>query len=205
LVRSNVELTIDAVRSAQSYRARTFVYLSSVSVNGDVETEVNPNSPIINPGVYGISKYLGEMAVKSAPFRTMSIRMCGVIGRGAHRNWLSRVLRAAKDGSEIEVCSPYSAFNNAVHVSDLCAFVKAVIVNPDWSGHQTVTTGAAGISTPLAVVSQVVERTGRRAGIRLVNPSKKSFVVNNDLAVKFGYRPGNITEIVNRYVEESLA
>lgn len=203
-VKSNIELTIDTVRAAQASSARTFIYLSSVSVNGDIEKEVNPDSSIVNPGVYGISKYLGEVAVNAAPFRTMSIRSCGVIGRGAHRNWLSRVLGAAKEGSEIEVSNPYSPFNNAVHVGDLCAFIRSLILNLDWSGHQTVTIGASGLSTPLAVVSQIVERMGRRAGIRLINSAKPSFTINNDAAIRFGYRPGNITEIVNRYVEESL-
>lgn len=204
MIQVNAFGAAEALWSAKAYKAKTFIYMSTVSVNGEISSDVvDATTPIINPSPYGISKYMGELAIKDWPIRAMTIRSCGVIGKGAHRNWLSRVLKSAQLGEEIAISNSETQFNNAVHVSDLCQFIISAIENPDWDGQETVTIGADGMTTIGGIVGSIIDATGRKSGLLVQAKKSRPFVVSSEKAKTFGYRPMHINEMVRRFVAES--
>lgn len=204
LIYANALGTEESLWTAKAYKAKTFIYMSSISVNGEINSDVvDETTPIVNPSPYGISKYMGELAIKDWPIRAMTIRPCGVIGKGAHRNWLFRVLKSAQLGEEIAVSNPEAQFNNAVHVSDLCQFIITAVENNDWDGQETVTIGADGMTTIGAIVGSIIDATGRKSGLLVQAKKSRPFVVSSQKAKAFGYRPMHINEMVRRFVVES--
>src|SRR5207248_1320682 len=90
---------------------------------------VDETTPITDPDIYGLTKLIGEKLVgdPTATFRSIAIRLPGVVGPGSVRNWLTNVVAAAKEGREIDIYNPTASFNNAIHVADLARFVANLL------------------------------------------------------------------------------
>ncbi len=205
MVLNNAVATGRMVDYAKKADAKTFVYLSSISVCGQITGQVvDENTPILNPDPYGMTKRLGELIVGESPIRSISIRCCGIIGRGSSRNWLSRVLESAKRGNEIAINNPQAQFNNAVYVGDICQFVSDVISNPNWSGHPIVTAGADGMTTVGQAVQTIVDATGGKSPIRVSKYLGQSFTVLSERAKALGYRPQEIIPMLKQFVADQL-
>src|SRR6266481_3953120 len=140
MVRDNVTATTRLIDYACEACATTFIYLSSLSIYGNiVGPVVDEATSIVNPNVYGVTKYKGETMLREAPLRSLSIRLPGVIGRGSVRNWLTGVLHAAKHGRTIALYSPENKFNNAIHINDLCRFVADMVEHTAWCSGDVAT------------------------------------------------------------------
>jgi nucleoside-diphosphate-sugar epimerase len=202
--RSNVEGTRNLVEHAKRAGVRCFVYLSSLSAYGRIEGgTVDEATPVRDPDVYGKSKLEGETLVCGGAFRSLAIRLPGVLGPGSVRNWLTGVLEKARAGRDIEVFSPHAPFNNAAHVSDLADFVCG-LVSRTWEGHDAVTIGAAGQTTVGEAVRILVDAFGGRSKIVVRQAPKPSFLVSSARASeRYGYRPMEIGAMLRRFAQEN--
>ena len=207
LVRDNVMATARLVAHAWAAGTHTFIYLSSLSVNGLIPGPlVDEQTPIYDPDAYGMSKYLGELIVREEPsLRSLSLRLPEVIGRGSVRNWLTSVLAAAKEGRPITLFNGEAPFNNAVHVNDLCDFVGALL-DLGWSGHDVVTLGAAGKTTTRGAVDILVQATGARSAINTEPSRRPPYVISIERArEKYGYTPMHIEAMLQAFALENQA
>jgi nucleoside-diphosphate-sugar epimerase len=207
IVKSNVLATEKLIRHAKTTGVRRFIFLSSLSVYGQVSSPiVDEATPIINPGVYGLSKRIGEHLLmgEAQCFPSLAIRLPGVIGPGSVRNWLTSVMQAARAGREIVAFNPDAQFNNAVHVADLAKFVCGLLER-HWKGAETVTIAAAGGLCIKDVIELIIESFGGRSQVRFEAPSNKSFIVSSSRAKQFfGYDPMQIEEMLYRFAKENL-
>jgi nucleoside-diphosphate-sugar epimerase len=205
LVRDNATATARLVAHAWAAGAKTFIYLSSLSVNGRISgLVVDEQTPIIDPDAYGMSKHLGELIVREEPsLRSLSLRLPGVIGKGSVRNWLTSVLTAAKENRPITLFNGEAQFNNAVHVTDLCAFVAALL-HSDWSGHDVVMLGAAGATTTRRAVNILVEATGSRSLVGTEVSRRPPYAISIERARKlYGYAPMQIETMLQTFAAEN--
>ncbi len=111
-----------ALASFAARRGCPFVYLSSLSVCGRITAPVvDENTSRIDPGPYGMTKYLGECALNdlAADLPSLSLRLPGLVGPRADGPWLARLARAALADRELVITNAESQFNNVVHVEDL--------------------------------------------------------------------------------------
>src|SRR5262249_564565 len=137
MVRDNACATARLLAYAKAAGAGTFIYFSTLSIYGEIPGPVvNEKTPIVNPDVYGMTKYLGEMMLRElpAPARSMSIRLPGVLGRNSVRNWLTGMLAAAKEGRDVSCYNPQATYNNAAHIDDLGRFVEHLLNDQSWTG-----------------------------------------------------------------------
>jgi nucleoside-diphosphate-sugar epimerase len=205
LVRDNVTATARLVAHAWASGAQTFIYLSSLSVNGLIPGPlVDELTPIHDPDAYGMSKYLGELIVREEPsLRSLSLRLPGVIGPGSVRNWLTSVLTAAKEGRPITLFNGDAPFNNAVHVKDLGAFVGGLL-DLGWSGHDVVTLGAAGTTTTRGAVDILVQATGARSAVSTEMSRRPPYVISIERArTRYGYAPMQIETMLQAFALEN--
>jgi nucleoside-diphosphate-sugar epimerase len=206
MLRDNTVATARLVDYACAAGACRFIYLSSLSVYGDIAgPEVTPETSIINPGPYGLTKYLGEVVLRDAADRlpSLSIRLPGVIGRGARRNWLVTVCEQLRRNEEVTVFNPTAPFNNAAHVDDLCAFVAALLLR-EWRGAEAVTIGASGMTTVQEAVSTLAACCHSTSTIRVGRAPKASFTVSSRKACDgYGYAPMDILEMLRHFAAES--
>lgn len=206
-VRDNIIALRRLLAWSREARTKTFIFLSSFSVYGAIDAPVvDETTPIVSAEPYGVSKWLGEqMVAAEKSFRSVSIRLPGVVGPASIRNWLSTVMERARDGREISVFNPEGAFNNAIHVADLAHFISDLIEG-DWQGADVVTTGAAGQTTIMGAARLIVEAFGGRSPISVRPADKRGFILSSERArARYGYRPAEILSLLRRFAAENGA
>ena len=205
IIRDNVTATTRLIRYAREAGATTFVYLSSLSIYGDIAGPVvDETTPIVNPTLYGVTKYQGEAIVREAPLRSLSIRLPGVIGRASVRNWLTGVVHAAKHGQTIALYNPEGLFNNAIHIDDLCRFTAHLVEHIGWNGHDAVTVGAAGLTTVRRAVETIIQTLGSRSPIVVKEATTPGFTISIERATTvYGYAPMEIESMIRQFANEN--
>jgi nucleoside-diphosphate-sugar epimerase len=206
MVRDNVVATRRLLAQAETAGVTTFIYLSSLSIHGEVTgTELDETTPIVNPDTYGLTKLLGErmLAALAPKMRGLAIRLPGVLGRDSVRNWLTEVLAAARDGRDITVFNAAAPFNNAAHVDDLAAFVAHAIADQSWRGFAAVPVGAGGMTSVGEAVAILVDGAGARSRILDRGTRRPCFTISSEAALARGYRPQEITAMLRRFVAEN--
>jgi UDP-glucose 4-epimerase len=208
MVRDNIEATRNLIVSAKKWGCSRFIFFSSISLFGDVRGPVlDETTSIVNPELYGATKYIGEqvLAAEADSLPSLSLRLPGVLGPGAHRNWLSGVAARMRAGKPVQAYNLTGPFNNAAHVEDI-ASLTARTLQRDWQGSDAVVLGAGG-TLP---VKNILERLAAGLDVSpniVEGPSAKpSFIISSQRATeRWGYRPMEIGSLVDRYAAEILA
>lgn len=203
-IRDNVLATERLADAAAAANVAKFVYFSSISVFGRVcEPILSEANPVRDPDGYGLSKRLGELSVAERGFASLAVRLPGVIGAGAVRNWLSTMVAEARVGREIVYFNGDADYNNAVHIADLTALVIG-LAERTWQGADCVVLGAAGAMKVRDVVRAIVAAAGGRATAREVPPGRPPFLLSSERAVSlYGYRPQPIDAMLSQFLAES--
>ena len=189
--------------------AEQVVYLSSLSVYGTIRVSVvDETTPIRDPDVYGKTKYRAEgmlsdrVAAGKGRLSGLAIRLPGVVGPGAHRNWLATTLAKIRAGQSISVFNPDAPFNNVVHVADLATFI-ARILERGWRGYDLLTIAARDPLPIRGVVERLISLSGSKAELRQVPARQRAFTVTSARAVnRYGYSPASVAEILIRFASE---
>jgi len=206
IVKTNVLATDNLIRHAKNTGVSRFIFLSSLSVYGKIQSPiVDETTQIIDPEVYGLSKRIGEQLLESEAdlIPSISLRLPGVIGHGSVRNWLTRVMNASRAGEEIVAFNPEARFNNAIHVANLVEFI-CLLLGHSWRGAEIVTIAAAGELRIKDVIKILVESFGGRSRVRFEESNSESFIVSSNRAVQsFGYDPMPIDEMLHLFATEN--
>ena len=208
-IEDNIVAAKNMLALARSTGARKLVFLSTLSVHGDVQdTILDEKTPVHNPTTYGLTKLLCEQLIADSGdnIASISLRLPGVIGPRSVRNWLTRSLSASLKGEDIRVFNPESPFNNAVHVSDLSDLASALVADVQWRGHEVVCLGADG-DMPAGQVAQLLALGGGRGSRVIVEPAPRiSYRICSDYAKsKFKYTPMETQQMLSRFVQENIA
>ena len=207
-VHDNAVATAHVARFAAEAGAAAFVYLSSLSIYGQVSTPVvDEATPRCNPCPYGMTKYLGERMLQELAERlpSVSLRLPGIVGAGATGPWLARMAAAALAGQALTITNAAALFNNAIHVADLADFIGA-LVDRRWQGAQAITIGASHPLTVKTLIETLVAAARSSSSVIDAGPRGTPFVISCARAeADFGYRPAPMAAIIDRYVEELRA
>jgi len=209
LIVSNVIGMDRLLRCSEKSSISRIVFLSSISVFGDVKTDVvSEMVPHASPSVYGTSKYLGEcmLASISATIPSVSLRLPGVLGQGASRHWLARTVQALRQHKPVTIFNPEAPFNNAVHVHDLAKFIDRLMIS-DLSGNTVLTLGAAGSLPVREAVARLKERLRSDSAIQIgASPARTPFTIDSSKAQgRFHYRPMEIAAMLDLYAEDAMS
>lgn len=207
MIQDNVVLTQVMVRHALDVGARAFVFFSSLSTFGRIETQIlDEAAPVINPDAYGTTKLLGEQLLQDvAPdLPSIALRLPSVIGAGSKRNWPSESLRKLKAGEPLSYFSPDAAYNNAVHEADLSALIAGLLGQP-MSGTDMVVLGAAGRARVQHLVERMVAGTGSTSTVQVVESKGVPFMIDCTKACRnYRYAPMEIGAMFERFVAENF-
>lgn len=203
----NVTGAANILRYAMSADASRLIYMSTLSVHGRIVANVvDEHTPVVDPDVYGASKYLAERLIAAAATElpAVAIRLPGVLGPGAHRAWLPTMLQRIRRGEAVAVYNPDAPFNNAVHVADLAIFCAALLEQA-WHGFHAMPVGAAGHVTVREAVDRLMAAAGA-APVTIDPASRPGFTISSDYATRqFGYKPMEIGAMLDRYVAEEMS
>jgi nucleoside-diphosphate-sugar epimerase len=208
VVRDNVTGTQALIEAAERWAAKAFVFFSSLSVYGEVAAGVvDERTAIVNPDAYGASKRLGELllAERAERLPSLAIRLPGVIGPGAHRNWLSGVAARLRARETVRAFHLDAPFNNAAHIADLAALVSRALQRP-WTGCDVIVVGARGQITVRDAITRLAKGLDVEARIAEVAAVKPSFTLSSERAIsRWGYDPMQISAMIDRYAAEVRA
>jgi nucleoside-diphosphate-sugar epimerase len=207
IIHDNIDATGTLIEAALNWKCRSFIYLSSLSIFGEVNTPVlDETTPIVNPDPYGACKFLCEsmLAEQADRLPSLSLRLPGVLGPGAHRNWLSQVAAKMRAGERIKAFHLDAPFNNAAHISDIAQLVAIVLSRP-FAGAGAVVLGAGSQQPVRRVLTTLAKGLGVEPRIDEAPAAKASFVISSRRAIDdWGYRPMEIGALVERYASEVL-
>ncbi|QOZ50624.1 NAD(P)-dependent oxidoreductase [Bradyrhizobium sp. CCBAU 53338] len=206
LVRDNIDASFALIEAAQRWGTNRFIFFSSLSYYGRIEQDVvDETTPVRDPDAYGATKLIVEqrLAELSAEFSTLALRLPGVVGPGAHRNWLSGVASRLRAGEPIRAFHLDRLYNNAAHIDDIAALVQAALTREPWSGFDPAVLGAAGSLTVREVIERLALALGVSAKIEEITPTNTSFTLSSAHAIaRYGYQPMEIGAMINRYGRE---
>jgi nucleoside-diphosphate-sugar epimerase len=208
MVHDNVLGTRALIGAALRWGTRAFVLYSSLSIYGAVTTPVvDEATPIVDPDAYGATKWLAELLLKDTADRLpgLALRLPGVVGPGAHRNWLSTVAAKLVRGETIGAFHLDQPFNNAAHVADISALARHA-VERSWRGFDAVVLGARGAVTVREALTRLAAGLGVTARLDEVPSPKASFILSSERAIsRWGYEPTEIGALIDRYASEARA
>lgn len=206
-IATNALGTENLARLAVDGGAKKLVYFSSLSVYGDIAGPLaDEDTPIVNPGAYGMSKRLGELALKerAEALPSLALRLPAVIGKGTSRHWLAGQIEKARRGEDLTVFNADSVFNNAVHIDDLAEFITAVL-DQDLAGFDAVTL-AADDGIPIRdIAERIVWRAGHKATV-IEDPAPRPFFAVSNAAAKsrYGFVPGDFAIRLYQYLDDAF-
>jgi UDP-glucose 4-epimerase len=207
MLTDNVAATRAVVHHARIAKASAFVFCSSVSAFGTIQTPVltETETPIdVDP--YGLTKLLSEKLLEEArdTLPSLSIRLPAVVGRGSKRNWPSECLRKLKAGDPLEIFNPDTPFNNVVHERDVAALVMQAL-RRGLSGADIVLAGSAGKTTIAGAVEILRESTGSNSVVTVVSRNRPGFLLDFNKASRlFGFAPMNVETALHEFVTDNV-
>ena len=104
----------------------------------------------------------------------------------------------------VEVFDRNGAFNNVVHVKDLCRFI-ATLVRAELSGSEIITLGSGGIMSISTAMERLLHGLGSHSEVVESEGGKTAFSISIEKAQKhFGYAPMDTETMLDQYAQEML-
>ncbi len=202
---SNVAMAQNLAAWAVKNPPGSFLYLSSISVYGDVTgPELREETQMVSPTLYGKTKYLGELALvpiaSKVPVRI--IRLPGVVGAGAHPVWIQRMLLDAQRNAVLKISNPLSLFNNITHAEQLARL--AVHLHGRVEPSITVNVSARDPISIEAVAKGLVRRLKSSSAIEEIPSKKPPFSISTRLLQGLGWQPDTTDQMLDWLVRSSL-
>ena len=206
-IQSNVIGMQNLADYARRVKPQLFINFSTLSVYGAVAVdELNEDTPLNKPGMYGLSKYMGEMILGEYAeyFPSICIRLPGVVGPDYFTPWIGTVVRKAALNEAIEIYNPDNDFNNIVDIVELHRFISWV-AGRDYQGCDCFNFAAANPLPIRKVVDLILALTDSKSDVQILTTDRPSFVIQTSkLKQVFGFQPAATEEMTRRYVTDNL-
>jgi nucleoside-diphosphate-sugar epimerase len=216
LVLDNINATRNLINYAERHHVKKFIYLSTVSVYGDVDAELNTDSEIINPSVYGCTKYIAEKLLEESNIPIKLViglpRMLGPfvnLENTQGSGFLTMTKKLLRE-EDVTCYIPNLPYNNYMHVQDLAVFLEKYIYiyiymeGKQASGYRKILLGAKDRLSMMEILEIMKTASRSRSNIipedRGIKPHCS--LVSIDAAVKMGYEPRTSEEMLVQFIND---
>ena len=209
-LKSNINGLYNSLTFANSAKVKLFIYLSTISVLGEIKDKiVTETTPINDPDFYGTTKFLGEKLVQnfSETIPSLTIRLPGVIGPNlpAGRPWLHTIAKSLQLNLEVKYYNPGSLFNNVCDVWTIHDFVKHVCTQNHPKKYNLVNLAA---SEPIRLKLMIELMRDQLQSTSLLTPQKTdncSFTIDTTILLKeFNFLPATTLNMVTRFMKNFI-
>ncbi|MCD4722135.1 MAG: NAD(P)-dependent oxidoreductase [Desulfobacula sp.] len=193
---SNILLTNNIKKLALMIHPKAVFYTSSMKVYGEISCKVaDEQMPIINPDLYGMSKYFGEKLLEQA-MPAISIRMPGTIADGSY-GWIDSVYQQLKKNKPVTLKN--SSYNHVVHANDIVSFIlKTIKLNQFQTNQFNIC--ASGLSTSLKVVQMMKDYLSSTSEITWSDEDNFHIISNKKISKLF--QPMSVRKTIQLYLDE---
>jgi nucleoside-diphosphate-sugar epimerase len=201
----NVLTTRAVLKYACHFKPKLFIFFSGISVYGRIkETVLTETTDIVNPDMYGLSKYMAEQIVlhDSEQYPVMVLRLPGIIGKGAHSCWLANIVHKMKKNESIHFYHPHALFNNVIHLQDVFHFIGQLISNIPYQSD--IINLAASQPMSITDILGYIQSKLRSSSEFLENPSdQNSYIISTKKAESnFGFMPNSVKQSLEFFLED---
>lgn len=201
--RDNIDSMVNLIKLAKRKKIKKFIYLSTIGVHGEFrESIINEKSDMINPDFYGITKYMAELLLRAeSSIQSISLRMPGIVGKGAKNVWLSNLIEKFKNNEEIKIYSPEFETKNFIHVFDLARFIELLLIKKRYEDNVVMLGCKRGIKIK-DIIARIKIITKSQSNVIIVDSSKNSFCIDHTNAIKNGYKSMLPEDLIDLYCTE---
>ncbi len=200
-IRNNITVTENIIQYARKYQVKRIIYLGTLSSYGKVNQVLREDSPHNDSDDYGLTKYVAEKLIRESGIPYYIILPPTVIGKGCGSNWLMRTAEALYLNQDVKYYNGKHAFNNLVDVEDICVFISKLL--EQGSGlSETYLLGLREMTTVKDIVLSLKERLSSDSRLYSSNAVKNPFHIDISKALKDGFSPGTVAEILEKVCEE---
>lgn len=188
------------VRFCVEHRVKRIVYLSTDSIYGEIYTDmVSERAVMVNPGIYGTTKYLAEQIIVESGIPFYILRMPSVVGRIWRRNFISDLMLRIMNNEYIELYNLEKNFNNLLYIDDLIKFIVLLCSREEDCTKEIFLLGNEEKMKLGEVVAYIQLQYGSTSQIRNIEDAhKRYFTLDVSKAVKYGYSSIKIREILDK-------
>lgn len=199
-ISDNIIATQKIIEYACKYNVNKIIYLSAVSIYGNISCNIlNEETPITNPSYYGLTKYISENLLRDSKYlNCISLVLPGVLGYTHSNAWLFNVGKKMIKNEIVEIYNSNELFNNLVYISDLEIFIRKLIYDK-FENFEKLFLGSKNCMRIIDICNLLKELLGSKSYIREKNSDNKSFVISIERALKKGYKPIEIKEILKLF------
>jgi nucleoside-diphosphate-sugar epimerase len=210
LVRDNIRSTMKLIRKAEQNNVRRFIYISTVSVYGSVNGELSEDSDIINPEIYGMTKYIAENLVKESVIpEKLVIELPRMLGpfvnlENTSGSGFLTMTKKILNNEDVTCFIPYVQYNNYMHVSDLEDFLETLLNSEKWNTYDKVLLGTKDRLTMLEIL-QIMKDAVQSTSIITAEDkgiSAKCSLISISKAVLMGYKPKDAKSVLQKFIKE---
>lgn len=203
IVSGNIIYTKSMLRQLTHVEIRNIIFCSSIAVYGQFrESEIDVDSPIIKPSLYGRTKLETEKHITEWGLQQNSkihiVRIPAVIGKNGHKTFLVRLISALTNGELLKINSKKSKFNHAVYIDDLGSYLINLTLN-----EKEKTLSIVGSSSPLSL-GDVVSLLQKRLSFFQSNITEtgiESNMINTQSAELLGFKSMKTHDIVMKQAQ----
>lgn len=198
-VQDNVMTALSIVQFCKEHHVKRIIYLSSDSIYGELNAElVTEKAVMVNPSVYGVTKYLAEKIIIESGIPYYILRLPGVVGRVWRKNFIYNLMSALKRNENIELYNMERKFNNILDVDDLIDFI-ILLCNNEGEEDKSEILLLGNVETMVLkdVVSYITSLYHSSSIIKNYDTNEKRyFIIDVTKAVEYGYTSKKIKTII---------
>ena len=196
-VQSNVIVTWNVLKTIYALSPRLVVYTSTRDVYGEVKDKIlTENSNILNPIVYGHTKYISETLIKETS-NYLILRLPSVIGIGTH-GWIQSIFEKLIKNEEIQFTN--SAFNNIIHACEIPKIIETIF-NKNLIESNIFLLGCSNQSTSEKVIIKMKSLISSKSNLIEISSGDTFYTISIKKISKF-YKPMTVEDSIAMYVDE---
>lgn len=180
------------------------IFFSSVTVYGKQNKEdVNEGDTFISPGLYGCSKLLGERLLGNSRFKSLCLRLPGVLEIKKSTTFLSKTFEKMRTGSDIYIYNGEKIYNNFISVPTLAEFL--INLKP-YMQHDAINLGSNKELTLIEIMNLLKSNLNSSSNIFEHDSGSEFFNLSINKAVEnYNFVPGVVKDtLVNWSKSRSL-
>lgn len=197
-VEDNVVAAIRMVDFCKKHYISRIIYLSSDSIYGELNIDVVTEKAImVNPDVYGTTKYLAEKIIENSGIPFYILRLPGVVGRVWRDNFICNLMTRIRNNECIELYNVDRDFNNILDIDDLVKFIVLLCNGENNRDDEIFLLGNTEKVKLKKVVAFMKELTNSTSVISNIDTDiKRYFTLDVTKAVEYGYTSKIINDII---------
>ncbi len=203
IIKSNIVYVQEIVKYAVDNKIEEMIFFSAMSLYGKQNKEdVAEEDNIVEPGIYGISKLLGEEILRNSPLKVLSIRLPAILGYRNTTNFLSRCYMKLKNNEDIELTNHDRVFNNFISVENIFEFLAEF----RFTGKFDILNLASRKMMTIIDVVELMKETMKSRSEIIINSEKQPFfnVSTNKAESEYSFKPQEAEVCITGWLQQRL-